>query len=229
MAFAAFLTLAIGFAQLQDVLPVTVQRFFEERSDRERISKIGHDNAISSQFAPSRMINGTEMVDAFIDIENKDVIKTLKAQGVIVNCEFGDFITAQIPVEKLAHIHHIPGVVNVEISRLVELCTDTTLSVTHAGQVIEGENYGLPQGYDGSGVVITVARYFTPSGECIHGVGIAPDVEVSLESGYEGLTPDKIPAGADAEKRTAGLFDSTIPPAACQREAMRKALRVCVK
>ena len=33
----------------------------------------------------------------------------------------------------------------------------------------------------------------------------------------------------DAEKRTAGLFDSTIPPAACQREAMRKALRVCVK
>jgi carboxyl-terminal processing protease len=52
---------------------------------------------------------------------------------------------------------------------------------------------------DGSGVVITVARYFTPSGECIHGVGIAPDVEVSLESGYENLTPDKIPAGADAQ------------------------------
>lgn len=52
---------------------------------------------------------------------------------------------------------------------------------------------------DGSGVVITVARYFTPSGECIHGVGIAPDVEVSLESNYEGLTPDKIPAGADVQ------------------------------
>ena len=156
LAFAAFLTLAIGFAQLQDILPVTVQRFFEERSDRERIMKIGRVNDISSQFAPSRMINGTEMVDAFIDIENKDVIRSLKAQGVIVNCEFGDFITAQIPVEKLAHIHHIPGVVNVEISKLVELCTDSTMSVTRAGQVIEGDNYGLPQGYDGSGVVIGI-------------------------------------------------------------------------
>ena len=52
---------------------------------------------------------------------------------------------------------------------------------------------------DGSGVVLTVATYFTPSGECIHGVGIAPDVEVALEEGLENLTPDKIPAEQDAQ------------------------------
>ena len=34
---------------------------------------------------------------------------------------------------------------------------------------------------DGSGVKITTARYYTPSGECIHGVGIEPDVEVELD------------------------------------------------
>lgn len=34
---------------------------------------------------------------------------------------------------------------------------------------------------DGSGLKVTTARYFTPSGECIHGVGIAPDVEVALD------------------------------------------------
>ena len=33
---------------------------------------------------------------------------------------------------------------------------------------------------DGSGVILTVAKYFTPSGECIHGVGISPDIEISL-------------------------------------------------
>ncbi|MBO4327098.1 MAG: S41 family peptidase [Clostridia bacterium] len=52
---------------------------------------------------------------------------------------------------------------------------------------------------DGSGVVLTVATYFTPSGECIHGVGITPDTEVSLAEGYENMTPDKIPAGEDAQ------------------------------
>lgn len=34
---------------------------------------------------------------------------------------------------------------------------------------------------DGSGVKITTARYYTPSGECIHGTGIEPDVEVELD------------------------------------------------
>lgn len=34
---------------------------------------------------------------------------------------------------------------------------------------------------DGSGIKLTTARYYTPSGECIHGVGIEPDVEIELD------------------------------------------------
>ena len=34
---------------------------------------------------------------------------------------------------------------------------------------------------DGSAVKITVSRYFTPKGVCIHGTGIIPDVEVELK------------------------------------------------
>lgn len=34
---------------------------------------------------------------------------------------------------------------------------------------------------DGSGLKITTARYYTPSGECIHGVGIEPHVEAELD------------------------------------------------
>ena len=34
---------------------------------------------------------------------------------------------------------------------------------------------------DGSGIKITTARYYTPSGECIHDVGIMPHVEVELD------------------------------------------------
>ena len=40
--------------------------------------------------------------------------------------------------------------------------------------------------FDGSGVIVTSSRYFTPSGVCIHGIGIEPDVLCKLP---EGTTP----------------------------------------
>ena len=35
---------------------------------------------------------------------------------------------------------------------------------------------------DNSGIKLTVSRYYTPNGECIHEVGIAPDIEVELDT-----------------------------------------------
>lgn len=40
--------------------------------------------------------------------------------------------------------------------------------------------------FDGSGLIVTSSRYFTPSGVCIHDIGIEPDVECKLS---EGKTP----------------------------------------
>lgn len=61
-----------------------------------------------------------------------------------------------------------------------------------AGTLIGKKTYGKALGQtrrdylkDGSGIILTVARYFTPSGECIHGVGISPNIEVSLTEGSE--------------------------------------------
>ena len=36
--------------------------------------------------------------------------------------------------------------------------------------------------YDGSGLTVTSARYYTPSGNCIHEKGIEPDVAVSMDT-----------------------------------------------
>ncbi|MBR5809241.1 MAG: S41 family peptidase, partial [Clostridia bacterium] len=45
---------------------------------------------------------------------------------------------------------------------------------------------GIVQGVfpfsDGSGMSITTARYFSPSGVCIHGIGIEPDINVELNT-----------------------------------------------
>ncbi|MBQ3732102.1 MAG: hypothetical protein II905_10155, partial [Muribaculaceae bacterium] len=137
----------------------TVRWFLEERADMERLARNHNAEAMAAyqpRFTAPRMVDGVEMVDAFIDISNQDVTATLKAHGVKVNCVFDGFVTALVPVERLAEVSCLPGVKEVEISRLVELCTDTTLSVTHAGQVLNGPDYGLAQAYDGTGVIIGV-------------------------------------------------------------------------
>ncbi|MDM8534901.1 S41 family peptidase [Clostridiaceae bacterium HSG29] len=38
--------------------------------------------------------------------------------------------------------------------------------------------------YDGSGIKLTTSQYFTPNGECIHGIGIEPDVVIELPDEY---------------------------------------------
>ncbi len=56
---------------------------------------------------------------------------------------------------------------------------------------------------DGSGIVLTIARYFTPKGECIHGVGIKPDIEVILPDEYKDESPDNIPFEDDLQLEVA--------------------------
>ncbi|HHW49034.1 MAG TPA: S41 family peptidase [Clostridiaceae bacterium] len=56
---------------------------------------------------------------------------------------------------------------------------------------------------DGSGLKVTTARHFTPSGVCIHGVGIQPDVEVRLDDEYKDLPISQIPRGDDNQLMTA--------------------------
>lgn len=157
LTLIALLTLAVGFAQLRDMLPPTVHMFLEERAQNNQLPPNGNALMASqsySRFAPTRMISGKEMADVFIDVDSPSAIAILKAHGVIVNCVFDGFLTAQVPVDQLKTICKLKGVTNVEVSGMAELCSDSTLRVTHAEQVLQGSNYGLPQAFDGTGVII---------------------------------------------------------------------------
>lgn len=44
---------------------------------------------------------------------------------------------------------------------------------------------------DSTALRLTIAKYYTPSGECIHGKGIAPDVEIDLPEGVSISQNDK--------------------------------------
>ena len=52
---------------------------------------------------------------------------------------------------------------------------------------------------DGTGLKVTIARYFTPSGVCIHGEGIKPDIEVNLPEKYKDTPASAIPKEDDLQ------------------------------
>ena len=158
--FAVFLVLSLGalacgFAHSYMDNSGTIQQFRFEQATMQRLSNAGV-SGYTPVFASPRIVKGVEMIDAFIEIKDKSVIEDLKSLGVIVNCEFDGFVTSQIPVALLDEVSWLSGVTNVEISKVMEFCTDQTLSVTRADQVINGINNGLIQDYDGTGVIVGI-------------------------------------------------------------------------
>ena len=82
-----------------------------------------------------------------------------------------------------------------------------------AGLVIGTKTYGkgvvqdVVTLNDGSGLVYTKSRYFTPSGVCIDGEGIEPDEAVELPQEYDGVDVSTIPYESDLQlQRAIGSF-----------------------
>jgi hypothetical protein len=144
------LALAALSVQAQHILPSSVRQYLNERA-------LGEQETAVSQFAHSRIVDGTEMIDCFIAIDNEGVIPKLKLAHVIVSCQFDGFVTAMVPVDRLAQVSQITGVNNVEISPKLKLCTDSTMRATHVIDVLSnGTANGLPLNYDGSGVIVGI-------------------------------------------------------------------------
>ena len=143
------LALAHVGVQAQHILPSSVRQYLNERA-------LGENETSVSRFASSRMVDGREVVDCFIAIENEGIIPRLRMAGVDVNCEFDGFVTAQVPVDLLARVSQIVGVSDVEVSPKLELCTDSTLRATRTLDVLNGHDNGLPFNYDGTGVVVGI-------------------------------------------------------------------------
>lgn len=56
---------------------------------------------------------------------------------------------------------------------------------------------------DGSGIKVTISRYFTPAGVCIHGIGIKPDIEVDVLDEFKNLPVSQIPRNKDIQLQSA--------------------------
>ena len=142
-----FLLLLLPVAALgtQRVVPISVQQFLDEKAYTDRVRSMVPGITSFNYYVSPRIIDGQEMVDAFIAIDCDRTMRDLQREGVIINCLFDGFVTAQVPVSRLVDVSLLPGVTDLEVSRRVQLCTDSTLSVTHAGQVIDGRDDKLGQ------------------------------------------------------------------------------------
>lgn len=72
------------------------------------------------------------------------------------------------------------------------------IGTTTFGKGLVQRLFTLP---DGSGLNVTIQKYYTPNGTSIHGVGITPDYEVELQEEYAQQT--NIPAEADTQLQKA--------------------------
>lgn len=72
------------------------------------------------------------------------------------------------------------------------------IGTTTFGKGLVQRLFTLP---DGSGLNVTIQKYYTPNGTSIHGVGITPDYEVELPEEYAQQT--NIPAEADTQMQKA--------------------------
>jgi len=59
---------------------------------------------------------------------------------------------------------------------------------------------------DGSGLRLTTAKYFTPSGVCINGIGITPDVVIEEKDSKEGKDADADKAGVENNEDADTIF-----------------------
>ena len=146
--------LALGVlitAQASDKFSSSTKRFLQERT----LSMANSSDSITKRNAAKRVsvVNGKEMVSAFIRINGKNLAQ-LEAEGVIINAVFSDFVTAQIPVDKLENVAAIDDVVEIDVTEEMQCYTDAARELTHVDEALAGT--GLSQTYDGTGVVVGV-------------------------------------------------------------------------
>lgn len=87
-----------------------------------------------------------------IKLSNDSVVEDLKSIGSVIFRQRENFILASIPYSKLDEVSRMPLVNQMSLSSPMSLTMDEARKMTDVTTIQQGE--GLPQPYDGSGVVV---------------------------------------------------------------------------
>ena len=109
-----------------NALPSNNSQRFRLRPEIER--------GVKSGFAPTEIIDNVEMIDAFIYLQNPNIVSSLESKGVIVMTIFDKFVTAKVPIDKIEEIGNLSDVIQIDVSRLLQPKTDIASSITNASR-----------------------------------------------------------------------------------------------
>lgn len=133
-----------------------------------------------------------------------DAADLIVPKGTITSIEYknGDKETYTSDEEEL----NVPIVVlinknSASAAELFTICLKDYGKATVIGETSYGK--GIVQSVypflDGSGISLTVAKYYSPNGICIHGTGVTPDITVELPEEYKNYSAELIPEGSDTQ------------------------------
>lgn len=119
-----------------------------------------------------------------------DIADEILPKGLITYIEYKDGSRKEMKSDDKSIDMPIAVLINENSASASEVLTGA-LKDYGAATVIGKTSYGkgvvqsvIPF-YDGSGMSLTIAKYYSPNGVCIHGTGIEPDIEVELPEEFQ--------------------------------------------
>ena len=90
------------------------------------------------------------MTSCFIKHTDRQVLAELQAMGVVINHEFGNIVTAQVPAGMMPRVAHLARVQSVQTATPMSLCNDEARNASRVNELHES----APAPYTGRGVVV---------------------------------------------------------------------------
>ena len=168
-----FAVTASAQASLRGKLSISTRIFMKERDAKVDFSAIaanmrkpktvGMDSVYVAPrtIALPTLIDGKYYISAFVRVADDSVIPQLKDKGVRVHNKFQNgLLTADIPIDSIESVAGIAKVKNVDVAKLMQAKTNKARQLTNVDDVLtystSARQAGLPNAYDGKGVVVGV-------------------------------------------------------------------------
>ena len=132
--------------------------------------------------------------------EGKLIYYVVDKSGETLETQYSTVNSVNVPIVVLMN-HKTASAAELLASTLRDNLNVKLIGTKTFGKAVAQETINFHT--DGSGLVITVSQYYTPSKVNIQDNGLKPDVEIELEDEYIDMAVDKIPPEKDIQLNSA--------------------------
>ena len=147
---------------------LTTQIFLEELQQKQQQASGKRRAPAKAQEETERLvaspdtIGGVAYISCFVHLNDPSNLSEVQALGVRVQESFGnlDFVTANVPVDKLEALADVDNVTKIEVAQLMHISSDVARQKTNVDDLLklsaDATNRGIHNKYDGTGVVLGI-------------------------------------------------------------------------